>query len=142
MLNRLKKSLGDQVKRFKNRSMMEATVAICARVALADGVISPEEKQKMIGFLNQSPELQVFDTKEVVAFFEKMTSMYDFDAEVGKGETMKAILAIKSQPDMAQLAVRVGIAVGKSDGSFDNDEKRELNDIINALGLTPSGFDL
>lgn len=149
MLNRVKSAVNkatdyvsDSVKRFKNRDLMQATVAVCARVALADGEISSEEKQKMIGFLQQSPELNAFGAKEVIDFFESLVKAYEFDAQIGKGETMKHILTLKDSPDMAQLAVRVGIAVANSDGHFDDDEKREMRDIIAALGLTPSDFEL
>lgn len=142
MLNRFKKTVESSVKRFKNRKLMEATVALCARVALADGVIESAEKQKMIGYLSQSPELNVFETGEVIAFFEKITASYAFDKEIGKGESMKYILAIKDDPELTQLAVRVGIAIAKSDGSFDEAEKNELREIIHSLNLPPSQFDI
>lgn len=141
-VNKATDYVSDSVKRFKNRDLMQATVAVCARVALADGEISSEEKQKMIGFLQQSPELNAFGTKEVVAFFESLVSTYSFDVQIGKGETMKHILAIKGNPEIAQLAVRVGIAVANSDGNFDDDEKREVREIIAALGLVATDFDL
>ena len=65
-----------------------------------------EEKQKMIGFLRSSEELKVFDTAEVIEFFNKLVTSFDFDLEIGKGETMKYILALKDQPEAAQLALR------------------------------------
>ncbi len=70
----------------------------------------------MIMFIKQSPELSVFDTNEVIEFFNKLVTSYEFDADIGKGEAMKYIMALKSQPEAAQLALRVGIAVAKSDG--------------------------
>ena len=103
---------------------MQGTVAVCARIAVSSDGVSSEEKQKMMGFLRSSEELKVFDTNEVIEFFNKtLVSSFDFDVEIGKGETMKYILALKDQPEAAQLALRVGIAVAKSDGNFDQDEK-------------------
>ncbi len=52
----------------------------------------------MMGFLRSSEELKVFDTNEVIEFFNKLVSSFDFDVEIGKGETMKYILALKDQP--------------------------------------------
>ena len=112
-----------QVGRFKNKKFMQGTVAVCARIAVSSDGVSAEEKQKMMGFLRSSEEMKVFDTNEVIDFFNKLVSSFDFDMEIGKGETMKYILALKDQPEAAQLAVRVGIAVGKSDGNFDPDEQ-------------------
>lgn len=132
--------LTKQVSRFKNKKFMQGTVAICARIAIASNGVSSEEKQKMLSFLKSSDELSVFDTNEVLDFFNKLITSFNLDAEIGKGETMKYILAIKDQPEAAQLAIRVGIAVAKSDGDFDNDEKTAIREITKLLGFLPSDF--
>ena len=149
ILNRVKNAfntgreeLTKQVGRFKNRKFMEGTVAVCARIAVSSNGVSAEEKQKMIGFLKSSEELKVFETAEVIEFFNKLVTSFDFDMEIGKGETMKYILALKSQPEAAQLAVRVGIAVAKSDGDFDQDEQKAVREIATALGFDAAEFGL
>jgi len=141
-LNSGRAELTKQVGRYKNKTFLEGTVAVCARIAVASDGVSAEEKQKMIGFLRASPERSVFDTNEVIALFEKIVRSYDFDHEIGKGETMKYILALKSKPEQAQLAVRVGIAVAKSDGNFDDQEKANAREIIAALGFQDQEFGL
>jgi tellurite resistance protein TerB len=55
-----------EVGKFKNREFMEACVAGCGLVAAADGSIDSSEKQKMMKFIQQSNELKVFDTKDVL----------------------------------------------------------------------------
>lgn len=137
-----REELAKQVGRFKNRTFLEGTIAVCARIAIASDGVSSEEKQKMIGFLRNSPELSVFDTQEVIQVFEKMVKSYEFDFDIGKGETMKYIMALKDKPEQAQLAVRVGIAVAKSDGDFDDNEKTTSREIIAALGFQAQDFGL
>ncbi|EPG8310341.1 tellurite resistance TerB family protein [Klebsiella aerogenes] len=137
-----REELVKQVGRFKNKKFMQGTVAVCARIAVSSDGVSAEEKQKMMGFLRSSEEMKVFDTNEVIDFFNKLVSSFDFDMEIGKGETMKYILALKDQPEAAQLAVRVGIAVGKSDGNFDPDEQAAAREIIAALGFSAEEFGL
>ena len=137
-----REELVKQVGRFKNKKFMQGTVAVCARIAVSSDGVSAEEKQKMMGFLRSSEEMKVFDTNEVIDFFNKLVSSFDFDMEIGKGETMKYILALKAQPEAAQLAVRVGIAVGKSDGNFDSDEQAAAREIIAALGFSAEEFGL
>lgn len=134
--------LTKQVSRFKNKKFMQGTVAVCARIAVASDGVSAEEKQKMIGFLQASDELKVFETTEVIEFFNKLIASFDFDIEIGKGETMKYILALKDQPEAAQLAIRVGIAVAKSDGDFDQDEQKAVREIVAALGFESAEFGL
>ncbi|CAM3791467.1 tellurite resistance TerB family protein [Rahnella bruchi] len=141
-LNAGRDELTKQVGRFKNKKFLQGTVAVCARIAVTSDGVSSEEKQKMIGFLQVSPELKVFETKEVIAFFNELVTSFSFDYEIGKGETMKYILALKDQPEAAQLAVRVGIAVAKSDGDFDESEKMAVREIALALGFTPAEFGL
>ncbi|WP_411705105.1 tellurite resistance TerB family protein [Edaphovirga cremea] len=141
-VNASRTELTKQVSRFKNKKFMQGTVAVCARIAIASDGVSAEEKQKMIGFLRASDELKVFDTTEVIEFFNKLISSFDFDIEIGKGETMKHILALKDQPEAAQLAIRVGIAVAKSDGDFDQNEKQAVREIAIALGFDPAEFGL
>jgi tellurite resistance protein TerB len=140
--NTSRDELTKQVSRFKNKKFLQGTVAVCARIAVSSDGVSAEEKQKMVGFLRASDELKVFDTAEVIEFFNKLVSSFDFDLEIGKGETMKYILALKDQPEAAQLAVRVGIAVAKSDGNFDADEQKAVREIIVALGFEPAEFGL
>lgn len=141
-LNSGREELTRQVGRFKNKKFMQGTVAVCARIAITSDGVSSEEKMKMMAFLRASDELKVFDTNEVIDFFNKLVSSFDFDKEIGKGETMKYILALKDQPEAAQLALRVGIAVAKSDGNFDQDEQKAVREIAVALGFEPAEFDL
>lgn len=140
--NASRDELTKQVGRYKNKKFMQGTVAVCARIAVASDGVSAEEKQKMIGFLRASDELKVFETVEVIEFFNKLVTSFDFDIEIGKGETMKYILALKDQPEAAQLALRVGIAVAKSDGNFDPDEQQAVREIAVALGFEPAEFGL
>lgn len=131
--------LARQVGRFKNKKFMQGTVAVCAYIAVASNGVSIEEKQKMMEFLKSSEELKVFETEEVIEFFNKLLSHFEFDNEIGKGEAMKHILGLP-KPEAAQLALRVGIAVAKSDNDFDADEQKAVGEIATALGFKPQDF--
>ena len=134
--------LAKQVARFKNRKFLEGTIAVCVGVAMSSDGVSSEEKQKMLGFIKSSPELKVFDTAEVVDVFNTLMSSFDFDQEVGKGEAMKLIVRLKDNPDELQLAIRVAIAVAKSDNDFDTHEQNYIRSVCNLVGLNPADFDL
>jgi tellurite resistance protein TerB len=130
------------VNKFKNKKFMEGTVSVCAIISMASDGASREEKQKMIGFIQQSKELAVFDVNEVIEFFNKLVESFTFDADIGKGEAMKYVVRLKDKPEAAQLAIRVGIAVAKSDGDFDADEKEAAREICVALGYSPADYQL
>lgn len=145
MLNWMKEQkakLNSEVARFKNKTFMEATVAACALVAAADGNISGEEKQKMMGFIQNSDALKVFKAEDVIAAFNKIIGKFDFDVEIGKAEALTYVGKIKSNPEQARLLVRVCCVIGAADGDFDADEVAMVKRICQDLGLNPAEFDL
>lgn len=141
-LSRTKTGLKDQVKRFKNKDLMDAIVAGCAVVAVADGTIDASEKQKMAGYLGRSEELSVFNMSEVIDRFNHFAGNMDFDVMVGKQEALRVIAKFKSKPEIARIIVGVCCAVGAADGNFDDQEKAVVRDICNSLGLSPGEFGL
>lgn len=148
-LNKLKSAfsstreeLTNQVSRFKNKKFMEGTVAVCACISMASNGAGSDEKQKMIQYIQNSPELKVFDLQEVIDFFNKLANNFEFDVDIGKGEAFKYIGLLKDQPEAAQLALRVGIAVAKSDGDFDAKEQQMAKEICAALNLDAANFQL
>ncbi|MEB4593247.1 tellurite resistance TerB family protein [Candidatus Thiothrix sp. Deng01] len=134
--------LATEVGKFRNREFMEACVAGCALVAAADGNIDSSEKQKMMKFIQQSDELKVFETKDVIAFFNKIVENFEFDNEIGKAEALKVIGKLRSKPDAARLMVRVCVAIGSADGSFDDKEKQVVREICRDLGVPMEDFGL
>jgi tellurite resistance protein TerB len=134
--------LTSEVARFKNREFMEAVVAGCALVAAADGEINPEEKRKMIGFIQHSDELKVFDLGEVIDTFNRVTDKFAFDQTLGRAEALRLTGKLRSKPDAARLMVRVCCAVGSADGQFDQDERIACRLICEELDLNPADFDL
>ena len=135
-------SLATEASKFRNRSFMEAVVASCALVSAADGAISPDEKNKMMGYLRNSNELKHFDVNEVIAFFDKITSGFNFDPAIGKAEALKVIGKLRGKEDQSRLMIRVACAIGASDGDFDSKEKAVVRAICMDLGLDPTNFDV
>ena len=149
MLNWLKDSassvrqgLQNEVGKYKNREFMEAVVAGCAIVAAADGDISSQEKQKMVGFMQNSDELKVFKVEDIIQFFGQVAGKFEFDREIGRAEALKVIGRLKKNESAARIMVRVCCVIGGSDGTFDEAEKKAVRGICTELGLNPAEFDL
>ncbi len=132
----------EEVKRFKSKNFMDAVTAGCALVAFADGVVKPEEKAKMGGFIQRDESLKVFDMSKVIESFEKHVKSFEFDLTIGKAEALRTIGKIKKKSDEARLLVRVCCAIGAADGDFDADEKAVVKEICQELGLNPDEFGL
>lgn len=135
-------ALTTEISKFKNKEFMEACVAGCALVAAADGSIDSAEKQKMMKFIQQSDELKVFDTKDVIDYFNKVANNFEFDHEIGKAEAFKVIGKLRNKPDAARLMVRVCCAIGTADGEFDENEKTMIREMCRDLGLPADDFGL
>ncbi|MGX5218848.1 MULTISPECIES: tellurite resistance TerB family protein [Pseudomonas] len=134
--------LTTEVSKFRNQKFMDATTAGCALVAAADGDISSAEKSKMVGFITNSPELKVFDLKDVINSFNDHCAKFEFDQQIGRAEALKVVGKLKGNDGAARLLVRVVSAVGASDGNFDDDEKAVCRLICLELDLNPADFDL
>lgn len=130
------------VKKFANKDFMEAVAAGCALIAAADGSISSEEKQKMVGFININQSLKVFNLNDVLERFNHYAQTFEFDFNVGKAEAIKPISKLKKHADAARTLVAVCCSIGAADGDFDENEMQLVREMCNILGLNPSEFQL
>lgn len=137
-----RENLSTEITKFKNRDFMDAVVAGCALVAAADGSISAAEKQKMVGYIQNSTELKAFDLKEVIQSFQDISGKFEFDGEIGRAEALRIVGKLRGKEDAARLLVRVCCAIGSSDGEFDVKEQAVCRTICAELGLNPADFDL
>lgn len=126
--------------RFKSPDVLDAVVASCALVGMADGRLDPAEERKMIEFIHQSEELRVFDTNKVQQQFHQFVRRLEYDQIIGRAECFKAIGKVRSKPEVARLVARYCIAVGYADGHFDQREKQTVMEICQELGLNPNEF--
>ena len=128
--------------KFKNKDFLNAAMAGSALVAMADGSISSEEKQKMIKFIESNDALSIFTTSDVIKAFQDFVGQLEFDKDIGEAKAYQAIGKMKSNTEASRLLVRMIIAIASSDGLFDNDEKKIAVKIAKELALNPSEFEL
>jgi tellurite resistance protein TerB len=134
--------LKNDVLKFKNKDFLNAAMAGSALIAMADGSITSEEKQKMLKFIEHNDALSVFSSKDVITAFQDFVGQIEFDKDIGDAAAYKAIAKMKSDNEAARLLIRMIIAIGSSDGNFDVDEKKIAGKIARELGLNPAEFEL
>ncbi len=128
--------------KFKNKDFLNAAMAGSALIAMADGSISPEEKQKMIKFIESNDALSIFTTSDVIKAFQDFVGQLEFDKDIGEAKAYQAIGKMKSNTEASRLLIRMIIAIASSDGLFDNDEKKVAVKIAKELALNPAEFEL
>ena len=128
--------------KFKNKDFLNAAMAGSALIAMADGSITGEEKQKMIKFIESNDALSVFTTSDVIKAFQDFVGQLEFDKDIGEAKAYQALGRMKSNSEAARLLMRMIIAIASSDGNFDATEKKVAVKIASELGVNPAEFEL
>ncbi|MEY3759297.1 MAG: hypothetical protein RIR39_788 [Pseudomonadota bacterium] len=128
--------------KYKNKDFLNAAMAGSALIAMADGSISSEEKQKMIKFIESNDALSIFTTSDVIKAFQDFVGQLEFDKDIGEAKAYQAIGKMKSNIEASRLLVRMIIAIASSDGLFDSDEKKIAIKIAKELAINPAEFEL
>ncbi|MDQ8708184.1 TerB family tellurite resistance protein [Streptomyces sp. LHD-70] len=127
---------------LKSGAFRDASMAMCALVAAADGTIDPSERHKVAQLIATNDVLQNFPADELQRRFEdncnKLTADYDF----GKVSVLQEVAKAKKKPAEARAVIQIGIVIGGADGDFDKDEQQVVREACYALDLPPHEFDL
>lgn len=142
MVSSITSGLEAQVARFKNAKFLNAAIAVCARIAAADGTIGQEEKQKMFQFMSIFPALKVFQPSEILAAWNQLMQFYDISADLGNAEANKLIALMAGDADASSTLIHLGAAIGSSDGDFDDTEKAALRSVAGILNLRAADYGL
>jgi tellurite resistance protein TerB len=127
---------------FKNKDFSNATMAMCALIAAADGSIDASERQKVAALIMSNDVLAIFPPTELRDRFDHYCNKLSADYDFGKIEAIQAIGKLKKHADEARAVIQIGIIIGGSDGNFDADEKKAVKEACNAVGINPSEFEL
>lgn len=144
-LSKLKTKAGElktEALKYKNKDFLNAAMAGSALIAMADGSVSSEEKQKMVKFIESNEALSIFTTTDVIKAFQDFVSQLEFDKDIGEAKAYQALGRMKSNAEASRLLVRMIIAIATSDGNFDANEQRVASRIARELGLNPAEFEL
>jgi tellurite resistance protein TerB len=127
---------------FKNKDFAQASMAMCALIAAADGSIDAEERQKTTSVITSNDILSIFHPDDLRENFNNYANKLEQDFSLGKVEAIRAIGKLKGKDDQARAVIQIGIIIGGADGNFDPDEQRAVRDACNAVGIAPAEFDL
>jgi len=130
----------DVISKYMGQDLLEAVVAGCALVAMADGHVDNAEREKVISYFSSSEELRAFDISQVNSRFSHHVQQLERDHMIGRAEALRAVGKLGQKPEAARLLVRICCAIGYADGEFSAVEKRVVADICQELHLNSSEF--
>ena len=141
-VNDMSASLQTNAAKYRNSDFADASMAVCALIASADGSVDPEERRKTAALITSNETLKIFPASELKEKFDFYLDKVAEDSDFGRIEALQAISKLKKKEDQARAVIQVGIVIGGADGNFDRDEMKAVRDACNAVGISPSEFDL
>lgn len=127
---------------LKSGAFRDASMAMCALVAAADGTVDPSERQRVAQLISTNEVLQNFPADDLRRRFEENLDKLTADFAFGKVGILEEIAKAKKKPAEARAVVQIGIVIGGADGDFDKDERAVVREACYALDLPPHEFDL
>lgn len=127
---------------LKSGAFRDASMAMCALVAAADGSIDAEERRKVAALISSNDVLAIFSADDLRTRFDDSCSKLSADFDFGKVSVLQEVAKAKKKPAEARAVIQIGIIIGGADGNFDADEKKVVREACFAVGLDPSEFDL
>jgi len=139
-------SMNDQLKtkadQFRSKEFANASMAMCALIAAADGSIDATERQKTAALIASNDVLAVFPPEELRQKFDWYCDKLSKDFDFGQVEAIATIGKLKAKPEQGRAVISIGVIICGADGTFDADERKAVRDACFALGIAPAEFDL
>ncbi|MFB7936741.1 tellurite resistance TerB family protein [Streptomyces sp. NPDC127049] len=120
----------------------DASMAMCALVAAADGTVDPAERSRVAQLIAANEVLRNFEAADLQRRFDAQLDQLAADFDFGKVAVLQEIAKAKKKPAEARAVVQIGIVIGGADGHFDPTERAVVREACFALGLPPHEFDL
>ncbi|MEW2497663.1 TerB family tellurite resistance protein [Streptomyces nodosus] len=127
---------------LKSGAFRDASMAMCALVAAADGTVDPSERRRVAQLIAGNEVLQNFPADDLRRRFEDNLDKLTADFDFGKVSVLQEIAKAKKKPAEARAVIQIGIVIGGADGDFDKDERAVVREACFALDLPPHEFDL
>ncbi|OPF72010.1 Tellurite resistance TerB [Streptomyces antioxidans] len=127
---------------LKSGAFRDASMAMCALVAAADGSVDPSERQRVAQLIGTNEVLQNFPADDLQRRFNDYVNKLTADFEFGKVSVMQEVAKAKKKPAEARAVIQIGIVIGGADGDFDKTEQAMVREACYTLELPPAEFDL
>ncbi|WP_200308750.1 tellurite resistance TerB family protein [Streptomyces adelaidensis] len=142
LVSALKSQLTSLKTELKSGAYRDASMAMCALVAAADGNVDPAERQHVESLILNNDVLQNFPADQLRQRFNKHVDQLSFNFQQGKAEALQEIAKAAKKPTEARAVVQTGFVVAGADGFIAQAEEQVLREACSTLGLSPQEFGL
>jgi tellurite resistance protein TerB len=142
VVSALKTQLSSLKNELKSGAYRDASMAMCALVAAADGHVDPAERQHVESMILSNEVLQNFPPEQLRQRFNKHVDQLSHNFQQGKAEAMQDIAKAAKKPTEARAVIQTGIVIAGADGDFSQAEQTIIREACAALGVSPAEFQL
>ncbi|MGW0845890.1 tellurite resistance TerB family protein [Streptomyces sp. NPDC002787] len=142
LVSALKSQLTSLKTELKSGAYRDASMAMCALVAAADGNVDEHERQHVESLILNNDVLQNFPADQLRQRFHKHVDQLSFNFQQGKAEALQEIAKAAKKPTEARAVIQTGFVVAGADGYIAQTEEQVLREACAALGLSPQEFGL
>ncbi|MFJ8923433.1 tellurite resistance TerB family protein [Streptomyces sp. NPDC102415] len=142
LVSTLKSQLTSLKAELKSGAYRDASMAMCALVAAADGHVDPAERAHVESMILGNDVLQNFPPEQLRRRFNKHADQLALNFQQGKADALQEIAKTSRKPTEARAVLQTGIVVAGADGDFSRAEHLILREACAALGLSPAEFQL
>ncbi len=136
----LKSQLASAKAELKSGAYRDASMAMCALVAAADGHVDPSERQRMESMIVDNDVLRNFPPEQLRQRFNRHVDRLTADFQAGRAEALQEIAKAAKKPAEARAVVQTGIVIAGADGHIDQSEQQAVREACAALGLSAAEF--
>ncbi|MFI0773483.1 tellurite resistance TerB family protein [Streptomyces sp. NPDC021212] len=136
----LKSQLASVKTELKSGAYRDATMAMCALVAAADGHVEPAERQRVEELITTNDVLQNFPADQLRQAFNKNVDRLVANFQLGKTEALQVIAKAAKKPTEARAVIQTGIVIAGADGYIEPSEQQAIREACAALGIAPTEF--
>ncbi|MFD7500900.1 tellurite resistance TerB family protein [Streptomyces sp. NPDC059850] len=136
----LKSQLASVKTELKSGAYRDATMAMCALVAAADGHVEPAERQRVEELITTNDVLQNFPADQLRQRFNKNLDQLMANFQLGKTQVMQEIAKAAKKPTEARAVIQTGIVIAGADGYIEPSEQQAIREACATLGISPTEF--
>ncbi|MFD7957051.1 tellurite resistance TerB family protein [Streptomyces sp. WAC8370] len=140
LIGMFKSQLASAKNELKSGAYRDASMALCALVAAADGRVDPSERRRVEELIVSNEVLQNFPADQLRQRFNQHVDRLLANVEQGRAEALQVIGKAAKKPAEARAVVQTGMVVAGADGSFDQSEQQAIREACTALDIPPSEF--
>ncbi|MFC9057026.1 tellurite resistance TerB family protein [Streptomyces sp. NPDC015237] len=140
LMGLFKSQLASVKTELKSGSYRDASMAMCALVAAADGQVEPAERQRVEELIVSNEVLQNFPADQLRQRFNQHVDKLLANFQLGKTEALQVIAKAAKKPQEARAVVQTGMVVAGADGVFEPSEQQAIREACTALGISPTEF--